>query len=97
MHAQTFKTAGMYSHRDDRSELIVRRAAVDFALWLASVRLFALKGYITLMCVTYVLIGGQGPWALAYTRVVTAVLCCRVCCATNLFRRARNEAGVAVS
>ena len=69
----------MYSHRDDDgSELIVRRAAVDFALWSASVRLFALKGYITLMCVSYVLIGGQGTWALAYTRVVAAVLCCRV-------------------
>jgi hypothetical protein len=68
----------MYSHRDDGSELIVRRAAVDFALWSASVRLFALKGYITLMCVSYYLIGGQGTWALAYTRVVAAVLCCRV-------------------
>ena len=50
---------------------------VCFAAGVA-VRLFALKGYITLMCVTYVLIGGQGPWALAYTRVVAAVLCCRV-------------------
>jgi hypothetical protein len=69
----------MYSHREDGSEWIVRRAAVDFALWSASVRLFGLKGSITLiMCATYVLIGRQGTWALAYKRVVAAVLCCRV-------------------
>ena len=69
----------MYSHREDGSEWIVRRAAVGFALWSASVRLFGLKGSINLiMCVTYVLIGRQGTWALAYKRVVAAVLCCRV-------------------
>ena len=40
---------------------------------------FGLKGSINLiMCVTYVLIGRQGTWALAYKRVVAAVLCCRV-------------------
>ena len=69
MHALTFK----------QLVWIVRRAAVGFALWSASVRQFGLKGSLTLiMCVTYVLIGRQGTWALAYKRVVAAVLCCRV-------------------
>ena len=80
----------MYSHREDGSEWIVRRAAVDFALWSASVRLFGLKGSITLiMCATYVLIGRQGTWALAYKRVVAAVLCCRVAEFPPVYAKAR--------
>jgi len=63
----------MYSHRE-----IIRHAAVDFALWSASVRPLALLWCITLMCVTYVPVDRQGTWALAYKQVVAAVFSCRV-------------------
>ena len=56
MHAQTLKQL-VCNH----TAQIIRRAAVDFfALWSASVRLLALKCYIILMCVTYVLVDRQG-------------------------------------